>query len=457
VVGNVGALTTIVDSTEAQNNVYPIVQIIELATGKLPSVGQLAAWTPFVESAGLLQGNLQTNALLDQMAEAFVASTQFGSTYNGGIAVDPNAPITAAIVSAIIQAATGLAATQSQINNWLSSGLSIDQVFVEFALGSQYSEHLQGVVQNYLIATAINGAALGIIDGTGTLTLGTNDVPLTQANLAVLGGSGLLSVNASGSGDIITELSSGLAGGAITASGNNVTINAANGATTITANGTGDHINLGVIASGTTITAAQIIHASGADDVISFASVAADSSAIGWRGASTVDGGTSSNGIGANSTIYFGNNVGAGSETVVLTGVVAGASTSGGTSTAGIAMTTLDNVVHGGGDQIVFNNAPTEVLAGSAAVNVTSAVSLAKALDMAVAAAAASQSGAQIAAHSGVLVWFQFGGSTYLLEAINSSSTPATHSALSINDAVVKIVGLVDLSGESLAGHDLML
>ena len=74
-IGNVAALAAIVNSPEAQYNVYPIVQIIELATGNLPTAAQLAGWVPFVESAGLLQGQSQTNPLLDQMAEAFVAST----------------------------------------------------------------------------------------------------------------------------------------------------------------------------------------------------------------------------------------------------------------------------------------------------------------------------------------------------------------------------------------------
>jgi hypothetical protein len=73
-------------------------------------------------------------------------------------------------------------------------------------------------------------------------------------------------------------------------------------------------------------------------------------------------------------------------------------------------MTTLSNVVVAAGDQIVFNNATTEVLAGTSAVNVTSAgSSLAKALDIAAADTAASQAGGQIAAHTGVIAWFQLG------------------------------------------------
>jgi hypothetical protein len=420
--GNLGLIAAIVASLEAQNNVYPIVQIIELATGNMPTAAQLSGWVPFVESAGLLQGQSQTDPLLDQMAEAFVASTMFGNTYNGGTAVDPNAPITASIVAALIQAATGVAATQSQIDAWVGTGLSIDQVFVGFALGDQYTAASQNMVQDYLTATAINGAELSTVDGisaTGALTLGTLATPLTGNELTVQGGSGSL---------------------------------------TVVADGTDDTINLGVVSIGTSITAAQTIHASGAGDTITFATQAADGTAVTWAGAPTVDGGTSSTGIGANSTVNFGNNTGGGTETVVVTGDLTGATTSGGTSTSGIAMTTLGNVHDAAGDQIVFNNATTEILAGTAAINVTSAgSSLAKAFDLAAADAAASQSGGTIGADTGVIDWFQLSGNTYIVEAINNTASAASHSALAATDEVVKITGLVTLSGETLAGHTLTL
>jgi hypothetical protein len=100
------------------------------------------------------------------------------------------------------------------------------------------------------------------------------------------------------------------------------------------------------------------------------------------------------------------------------------------------------------------------VLAGTAAVSVTSAgSSLAKALDLAAADAAASQSGGKIGADTGVIDWFQLGGNTYLVEAINTagSGSAATHPALATTDEVIKITGLVNLAGENLAGHTLTL
>jgi hypothetical protein len=447
-IGNIGALAAIVDSPEAQQNVYPVTQVILLATGNVPTPAQLAGWVPAVESG----------TSLDNMALAFVASTAFGNTYDGGTAVNPNAPITASIMADIIQAATGIAAAQTQINAWLATGETIDQVFVSFALGDQYSAHIQSTVQAYLDATAINAAGLTTVDAvnaTGALALGTTATPLTGNDLTVLGGSGALTLVATGTGDTITELNTSAAGGTITANGNGDTITAANGTNTITANGSGDTISLGVVSTGTAISTVQTIHASGAGDTISFAIKAADGTAVTWTAPSTVDGGSATTGVGANSTVNFGNNTGSGSEAIVVTGDLTGVTTQSGTSTTGIAMITLANVHDAAGDQIVFNNATTEVLAGS--VNVSSATSLAHAFDMAAADAAASQSGGKIAANTGVIDWFQYGGNTYLVEAINATTSAAAHNALSATDEMIKIIGSVSLTNESLTAHVLTL
>jgi hypothetical protein len=446
-VGNIGAVAAVVDGTEAKQHVYPVSQIILLATSNLPTASQLAGWVPAVEHG----------ISLDDMALAFVGSTAFGNTYNEGTAVDPNGPITAPIVSAIIQAATGIAATTAQINGWLSTGMTVDQVFVSFALGDQYSAHIQSTVQDYLDATAINAAGLTTIDGinaTGALTLGTSATPLTGNNLTILGGSGSLSVVASGNGDSITELNTSTAGGTIVANGASDTINAANGANSITANGAGDHINLGEVSTGTSITAAQVIHASGSGDVITFATTAADATPITWGAVSTVDGGTSAIGIRPDSTVNFGNNAASGSEAIVITGDLTGATTSGGTTTNGIAMVTLGNVVDGAGDQIILNNAPIEELTASSAIDVSAAGSLAQALDM----AAAAEASPVVQGKLGMIDWFQYGGNTYVVEAISSAGEPLVAlTALRADDAVVKITGLVDLSHESLVGHTLTL
>ena len=447
--GNAGMIAALVNAPEAVANVYPILQMFNLAFGYFPGAATMASM-------------VESGLTLAQLAEAVVGSQTFANVYNGGALINANSPVTAGIVEALYSQALGHAPSQATLNGWLTSGLTVAQAFQDMVTSDSYFATTQLAIEQYLTAAAFNQAGLTTINGTdatGGLTLGALATPLTTAGLTVLGGSGTLTVVASGAGDTITELSASRAGSAITANGAGDTINAANGANTITANGAGDHINLGVVSTtGTSITAPQTIHTAGAGDIITFATTAADSTAVTWgTGAtSTVDGGNSMTGIGADSTVNFGNNTGGGSETVVLTGDLAGATTSGGISTSGIAMTTLGNVQNGAGDLVVFNNATMEVLAGTSAINVSPATSLAQALDMA-AASAAAESGGMIGAHTGVIDWFQYGGNTYVLEAINSSAIATNHSALAVTDEVIKIVGVVNLNGEGLTAHSLTL
>ena len=52
----------------------------------------------------------------------------------------------------------------------------------------------------------------------------------------------------------------------------------------------------------------------------------------------------------------------------------------------------------------------------------------------------------KIAAHTGVIDWFQYSGNTYIVESENTSTAAAAHSVLGVNDIVVKLTGLVDLT-----------
>ena len=112
-----------------------------------------------------------------------------------------------------------------------------------------------------------------------------------------------------------------------------------------------------------------------------------------------------------------------------------------------------------GGFVVTFHNAPSEVLAGgtgaSSHVDVTPALTTAQALDMAAAHAAQSQPGGLIPADTGVIDWFQYGGDTYVIEAINSSVTPEAHDTLLPTDSMVEVMGLVDLTNAQFSGYTL--
>jgi hypothetical protein len=181
-----------------------------------------------------------------------------------------------------------------------------------------------------------------------------------------------------------------------------------------------------------------------------------------------VDGGgtgATTNGIGANSTVSYADNKtlagfgGGPAENVWVRGDLAGTPAADGT----VNMITLKNVVHGFGDQVTFSNLNasgtllTEAWLGQ--VNVSSVSTLSDALNLAAATAAmSSQAGGVntaagvMAASTGLIDWFQFGGNTYIVEAINGSNGAATHTGLAAGDEVIKIVGLVDLSGDGITG-----
>ncbi len=76
---------------------YPIAQIIELATGKPPTAAQLDGWTAYENTGGSLQS----------IVEAFVASTMFANKYNNGTSINPDAPISATVAQEIIENALG--------------------------------------------------------------------------------------------------------------------------------------------------------------------------------------------------------------------------------------------------------------------------------------------------------------------------------------------------------------
>ena len=123
---------------------YEIAQIIELATGRLPTATQLDGWGAYEKMGGSLQS----------ISDAFVASTMFANKYNGGVAVDPSAPITFNIAQEIIENALGVAPTAGHVDAWVNSGLPVGEVFQAFALGDQ----LTATVKSQMFIYEDNGS-----------------------------------------------------------------------------------------------------------------------------------------------------------------------------------------------------------------------------------------------------------------------------------------------------------
>ena len=156
--GDAAVVTSVVNSTEAQQDVYPVARIVLLATNSLPNATQLSGWTQFLESAGT--GVVNVLHAETTMANAFVDSTFFHNTYGN---ITANAPVTAAFMSTLIHNATGIAATPNQISTWMGSGLTVAQVFSQFATGDQYAAATLSKVQAYLTAAADDAAHIPLV------------------------------------------------------------------------------------------------------------------------------------------------------------------------------------------------------------------------------------------------------------------------------------------------------
>ena len=348
---------------------------------------------------------------------------------------------------------TPLAATL--ITSLIDSGATNTLTTVTIKAGGPTFD-LGGVTDTALTTIDASKAGAG-----GGLTFG-DSAALTQAALTLkvggvtegvgattIGKGGGTSLGLSGTGDTVTIGSASdnnNNGNRLFVAGSTSTITIdGTGANTIIANGAGDTITVGDSVNGD---GANTITATGGGDTLTF------------LGAQF---GAASATVGNNATVTFGN--GGGSETITITGDVTGA-----TSSGTYAYITLNNVVSGAGEKLVFNNAFTEQTAGgtfgTSLVNVASATTLSQALDLAIAQAAISAAKspntanglyAQIGANTGVLDWFQFGGNTYVTEAVNATGAAAAHPALAASDAVVKIAGLVDLTASTFAGSTLTL
>jgi hypothetical protein len=235
----------------------------------------------------------------------------------------------------------------------------------------------------------------------------------------------------------------------------------------ITANGAGDMIS--VIGGKFDGTPTYGINAAGAGDTITVA---------GACGVAEIS--NNGNALGANDTINIGDKgqktdahviVGADSTVnlvghctsaeVDATNVATGATTSG-----SYAFTTISGV-HGGNLQLdigssslfAANDWAGDGCVRDSQVNVSTAGSLAGALNLAANQAAVldqqfngegnttiSHGVLEINGGTGLADWFQYGGNTYIVEAMNTGSTAAAHSALGVHDEVIKLTGLVDVN-----------
>jgi hypothetical protein len=253
-----------------------------------------------------------------------------------------------------------------------------------------------------------------------------------------------------GSGSHVNGVSSNLW---VSGSGDTITIDGTN-VNNITASGATNAITVGDAVMGI---GGDTVHATGTGETVTLVGSNLDANVqVTVGNGSTVNFNTT--GL-ANGNVF--------TETVTITGDVTG-----GTS-ASFLQTTINHAADNASEVLVFGNASAnEVLAGQAVglqtalqsslVNVASVTTLPAALDLAASQAALAfnpnpntTTFGQIAQNTGVIDWFQFGGNTYIVEAVNSSNVATAHTALGAHDAVVELTGLVNIgaNGSFINGH----
>lgn len=270
---------------------------------------------------------------------------------------------------------------------------------------------------------AISDTALTTVDASGlagVFSLGSG-AAIFNAGLTVKGGTGNNTIVVSGANDIITV--SGTAAAAaetITASGDNTQITLTHAGSTgnvsITAAGNGDTIDVsGWVESGAHTVA---ITALGSGDTIKLGVGNATAVSNYWTAT-----------VGANASVV----VGGAFENIDVSDAAA---TAGATSAGSFHYTTVSTkatVTKDATDLVTFDAINALQQTG---VNVSGATTLAAALDIAAKATAADTN----------VDWFQYGGDTYVVQ------TGSHGVALASADIVVKVVGLVDLSDNSIVG-----
>lgn len=398
-----------------------------------------------------------------------VAVTQLGTSGTNSLIVDFQ---TADTVQSLTIAGDGLdrlvADASATLSNLVDSTGSITTLVVTGA--------------SNLSVGSISAAALTTIDAskqTGALTLtGVNINALT-----IKGATGGDNLTASGAADTITvgSATSPILGNvAITATGNGDVVTLVNEAF-----GSTNNLNVGGV--GDTISVDDGTNNISGGAVVAPSPTAPFGLQVPLQSGDTInlaDGGTDNVWVGGNSTVNltgntilattaFGTSAGSAAN-IVVKGDLAG-TTSAGFATGGTgALTTITgaDVAVGTPISLTFLNTTTEALAGgtsaTAFVNIQGAASLSAALDTDVNQSllldAQINAGADTSVIAGVLnlnaktavlSWFQYSGSTYVVEAVNNTGAAAAHVGLQAGNSVVKLTGLVDLSHTALAGGTL--
>lgn len=186
-----GALTTaqvldaIVNSPEAQTYTAQVIRFYQAAFGRLPDTTGINGWVD-----DLVAGTTTTT----QLAVGFVLSAEWTARYGG-------TEVNQATLTGLYQNVLGRTPTAAEIQAWIDTGLSLDQVFIGFANSAEFQANSNDAV-NTLMTNAGNTAtadiatvydpskSLDVTTGTGqtfTLTTGVDNIVGTNSGDTIIG------------------------------------------------------------------------------------------------------------------------------------------------------------------------------------------------------------------------------------------------------------------------------
>ncbi|MBO6758466.1 MAG: DUF4214 domain-containing protein [Roseibium sp.] len=172
------ALDAIVNSSEAQTYAWQVVRFYQAAFGRVPDTTGVNGWVD-----QLVAGTLTTTDL----AVGFVLSAEWTARYGGTTVNEP-------VLQGLYQNVLGRQGSAAEIQAWIDTGLSLDQILIGFANSAEFQNNSNAAVTN-LLTTAGNTATANIatvFDGTTPLdtTVSGDTFTLTTGTDNFTGGTG---------------------------------------------------------------------------------------------------------------------------------------------------------------------------------------------------------------------------------------------------------------------------
>jgi len=138
-------LDSIVNSPEAQTYSAQVIRFYQAAFGRLPEATGIDGWVD-----QLVAGTTTTT----ELAVGFVLSAEWTARYGG-------TEVNQATLTGLYQNVLGRTPTSAEIQAWIDTGLSLDQVFIGFANSAEFQANSNNSV-NTLLTTAGNTATADI-------------------------------------------------------------------------------------------------------------------------------------------------------------------------------------------------------------------------------------------------------------------------------------------------------